>query len=108
MEEPKTAAAKEEGAAQRTCAAATDPGGGRPERRRSPRRRALKSARILFNDGHCSMSCHILDTSETGALIMPADILSCPDHFILEPLSGPPRACELVWRKGTKAGIRYL
>src|SRR5579875_3801762 len=103
MEEPKITAAKEEGAAQRARAAAADPGGGRPERRR-----ALKSARILFNDGHCSMSCHVLDTSETGALIMPADILSCPDHFILEPLSGPPRACELVWRKGTKAGIRYL
>ena len=95
-----------EEATQRAPTPAANPGHGQ-NRRRNARRRALKSAQIVFNDGHCSMTCHILDTSETGALIMPADILLCPGQFILKPLAGPTRACEVVWRKGTRIGIRY-
>ncbi|HJU19659.1 MAG TPA: hypothetical protein VJ770_24665 [Stellaceae bacterium] len=81
---------------------------GGAERRRSPRRRALKSALIVFSAGRCSMTCHVLDTSETGALLMPSDVLLCPDQFVLKPLSGPARDCEVVWRKGTRIGVRYL
>jgi hypothetical protein len=54
------------------------------------------------------MTCHILDTSETGARIMPADVLHCPDQFVLRPLFGPERKCEIIWRRGTKIGIRYV
>jgi hypothetical protein len=101
-----TAATGIEEATQRAPTPTANPGHGQ-DRRRNSRRRALKSARIVFNDGRCSMTCHILDASETGALIMPADILLCPDQFLLKPLAGPTRACEVVWRKGTRIGIRY-
>lgn len=89
-----------------SAGATADPGDGR-ERRRSARRRALKTAQIVFNNGNCTMACHILDTSETGALLMVGDILLCPDQFVLKPLIGPERACEIAWRRGTKIGIRY-
>lgn len=87
--------------------ATADPGHGQ-DRRRTARHRALKSAQIIFNEGRCSMTCHVLDLSETGALLMVGDILICPDQFFLKPLSGPTRACEVVWRKGTRMGISFL
>jgi hypothetical protein len=82
--------------------------GAPPNRRRSPRRRTLKGALIVFRSGHCTMGCVILDTSETGALVRPADIMLCPTEFVLKPRVGPSRACEVVWRKGEDLGVRYL
>src|SRR5205085_6753377 len=48
------------------------------ERREKARRRVLKRALIVFNRGHCSMRCQILNISEFGAQVMPSDILLCP------------------------------
>jgi hypothetical protein len=80
----------------------------RSDRRGGRRRHVLRSASIVFDAGRCTMTCHILDTSETGARIMPADVLHCPDQFVLRPLFGPERKCEIIWRRGTKIGIRYV
>jgi hypothetical protein len=41
----------------------------------STRRRALKSALIVFKDGYCDIKCQILDFSDTSALLKPADVL---------------------------------
>ncbi len=78
------------------------------DRRRSPRRRKLKGALIVFRGGYCTMGCLILDTSDTGALVRPADIMLCPTEFVLKPGVGPSRACEVVFRKGEDLGVRYL
>ena len=78
------------------------------ERRRAPRRRALKKALIVFNDGHCTLGCQIVDMSDTGAKLMPADILLCPKEFVLKPQIGEPRNCEVMWRRGTKIGVYYV
>jgi hypothetical protein len=81
---------------------------GQSERRRDPRRRVVKGAQILFNDGHCTMDCHILDITETGALLMPRHAMSCPKTFILKPRIGPEHQCEVIWRRATKIGVRFL
>ena len=81
---------------------------GTTNRRVHPRQRALKNALIVFNDGHCTMKCHILEISETGAKLVPADPLLCPKEFVLKPQIGPAHECEVVWRKGTHVGVRYL
>jgi hypothetical protein len=78
------------------------------DRRRSPRRRKLKGALIVFRSGYCTMGCLILDTSDTGALVRPADIMLCPTEFVLKPRVGPSRDCEVVFRKGEDLGVRYL
>jgi hypothetical protein len=78
------------------------------ENRRAPRRRVLKRARIVFQQGNCSMSCQILNISETGALILPADIFLCPKEFVLRPDVGDARNCEMVWRKGTQVAVRFI
>jgi hypothetical protein len=78
------------------------------ERRRAPRRRALKKALIVFNDGHCTMGCQIVDMSDTGAKLTPGDILLCPKEFVLKPQIGEPRNCEVMWRRGTMIGVYYV
>jgi hypothetical protein len=77
------------------------------DRRRGDRRRVLKSAMIVFNGGHCTLGCQILDVSDSGALVMPADAFLCPAEFVLKPRVGSPRDCEVVWRRGDKVGVRY-
>ena len=79
-----------------------------PDRRREGRRRVLKSAMIVFNGGHCTLGCQILDVSETGALVMPADIFLCPTEFVLKPRVGSSRDCEVVGRKNYQVGVRYI
>jgi hypothetical protein len=81
---------------------------GRTDRRRTRRRLTLKRASIVFRNGYCSLSCQILDTSETGALLRVADFMTCPNNFVLKPTFDPPHDCEVVWRKGEVLGIRYL
>ena len=78
------------------------------ERRRHPRRRVVKNAAIIFRGGNCAIACQILDVSESGALLMPVDVTSCPREFVLKPRVGEPRNCEVVWRTGTKIGVRYF
>jgi hypothetical protein len=79
----------------------------RADRRHNQRRRALKAALIVFQNGYCDIKCHVLDFSDTGALLKPADVLQCPNQFVLKPASGPSRNCEVVWRGGTTVGVRY-
>jgi hypothetical protein len=81
---------------------------GAPDRRRAHRRRVVKSALIVFNNGHCTLGCQILDVSDTGALVMPADMFLCPGEFVLKPRVGSSRDCEVVWRKMNAVGIRYI
>ena len=78
------------------------------ERRRGHRRRVLKGAMIVYNDGHCTLGCQILDVSDTGARVMPVDIFLCPAEFVLKPRIGSPRDCEVVWRKKDAVGVRYI
>jgi len=81
---------------------------GPPDRRHGHRRRVLKSALIVFNHGHCTLGCQILDVSDTGALVMPGDIFLCPREFVLKPGIGSSRDCEVVWRKMNKVGVRFI
>jgi hypothetical protein len=78
------------------------------DRRRGDRRRVLKSATIIFNGGYCTLGCQILDVSDSGALVMLADVFLCPAEFVLKPRVGSPRNCEIVWRKSDKVGVRYI
>jgi len=78
------------------------------DRRISPRRRVLKNALIVFQSGYCTLKCFILDLSDTGAQLMPADITQCPGEFVLKPQIGQQRDCEVVWRKGGVVGVRYV
>ncbi len=79
-----------------------------PERRDSSRRNVLKSARIYRVDTNQTMDCTILNLSDQGAAIKPADPPYCPATFTLEILDGLVRQCEICWRYRDKVGVRFL
>ncbi len=54
------------------------------------------------------MECIILDIASASALLKPSDILFCPQEFTLKPQFGAAQNCEMVWRDGTVAGVRFL
>ena len=78
-----------------------------PERRVIFRQRVLKKGLIVFNNGHASIGCQLLDVSERGAKLLPADVLSCPREFVLKVQAGQPRQCEIMWRKGSVLGVCF-
>ena len=78
------------------------------EKRRAPWRRVLKRARIVFQQGHCSMGRQVLNASDTGARIVPEDIILCPSEFVLKPDVDDARNCDVVWRKGTQVAVRFV
>src|SRR5204862_7102072 len=41
--------------------------------------------------GYCTLKCFILDLSDTGAQLMPADITQCPGELVLKPQIGQQR-----------------
>jgi hypothetical protein len=57
---------------------------------------------------YCTLKCFILDLSDTGAELMPADITQCPGELMLKPQIGQQRDCEVAWRKGGVVGVRYV
>ncbi|HVH80662.1 MAG TPA: hypothetical protein VM782_14805 [Stellaceae bacterium] len=54
------------------------------------------------------MGCLILNISESGALLQPDDITSCPKTFVLKPRTEPSQKCEIIWRRGGLMGVRFL
>jgi hypothetical protein len=78
------------------------------DRRDGSRQRVLKKALIVFNNGHSTVGCHILDISEVGAKLLPTDVASCPREFALKSLTGEPRQCEVIWCRGGALGVRFL
>ena len=77
------------------------------ERRTLDRRKMLGSGVISFAGGNCAMDCVVLDWSEGGARIRPADALSCPDEFHLATKEGGRVECQVVWRQSDLIGVRF-
>jgi hypothetical protein len=78
------------------------------EKRQARRSLVIKKAMLVFNGGHCSMDCQVLDLSKTGARLKPDDILVCPEQFTLKFPHGSVHLCEVRWRKGNILGVRFL
>jgi hypothetical protein len=78
------------------------------DRRSSGRHGSFKAAQIVFRNGYCTIRCHIVNESETGARLIPADPAQCPGEFVLRPRAGEPRKCVVVWRRGGMVGVRFV
>ena len=78
-----------------------------PERRSVNRRKMLGGGVISYDDGNCTMQCVVLDMSDGGARIRPADALACPDEFLLVTKDGGRAACQIAWRRDEFVGVRF-
>jgi PilZ domain len=68
------------------------------ERRRFPRRRALKTGRIVFNNRHSAIDCAVRNLSAHGALLLLPNVVDIPNDFELY-IDGTYHPAHVVWRK---------
>ena len=77
------------------------------DRRHSGREGKLLSGKIVYNKSSCVMNCVVLNISDGGAKLRPADIVHCPAEFALRVVGQRPRDCEVVWRSQDTLGVRF-
>lgn len=76
-------------------------------RRRGERTNVFEAA--LITDQGPPIPCAILNMSETGAAVrLSVPDQSCPTLFTLRPLEGPPRRCEVRWRRDDQIGVEFV
>ncbi|MBO0346154.1 PilZ domain-containing protein [Roseibium limicola] len=79
------------------------------ERRAEPRRRTLKSARIVFGGLSQVFNCTIRNANETGALLVLPSTVGVPNNFLLYiDNESNRRPVEVVWRSDDRMGVRYI
>lgn len=78
------------------------------ERRADTRRNVLRSAEISGADSDQVMDCVLLNLSDTGGALKPADPPHCPSRFSLKISNGLSYDCEVCWRYRDKVGVRFL
>ena len=66
------------------------------------------SGKIVYNNNSCVMNCVVLNMSDGGAKLRPADIVHCPGEFALRMPGQRARDCEVVWRKQDVIGVRFM
>ena len=78
------------------------------ELRQQQRRRVLKGATIISNN-QSELSCLIRNQSADGAELKISPEMQVPSAFRLYvPTDGVAYNCELIWRRGERAGVRLM
>jgi hypothetical protein len=78
------------------------------ERRQEPRRRTLKTARIVFNNRFSAMDCAVRNLSDHGAMLLVAGPHGIPDAFLLELDDGvTTHDCRVIWRDEKRLGVEF-
>lgn len=78
------------------------------ERRTHKRIKVLRPGQIIFRNGNCVMDCMVIEMSEGGAALKPANLLDCPKSFTLSIKDGPSHQSEVCWQYGDKIGVKFL
>jgi hypothetical protein len=76
------------------------------ERRKSPRKRVLKSGKIIVGDKLMSIACTVRNVSGGGACLQLENQYCVPDHFEVV-IDGVHRPCRVVWRSPARMGVAY-
>lgn len=73
------------------------------------RRRTLKAGVVAYSDRHVTVGCLVRDISATGARLRIEGSVTAPDTFeLIISLDGLEADCQVVWRKATDLGVRFL
>ena len=78
------------------------------ERRKLPRKETIRGGTIVYGGDRRTMYCVLLNVSDSGAQLVPADIVACPDRFSLEVADQPTRSCKIIWREQSHLGIEFV
>ena len=77
------------------------------EKRVGLRKKTLRGGTIVYQNGNCTMTCMILDLSDTGAKLRPADPVYVPETFDLVLPGGATFRCELIRRTKDQIAVRF-
>lgn len=78
------------------------------QQRTAPRMRALKGAKIIFENRASTMDCTVRNISDTGVKIALAAPTVLPDQFFLRLEDGREFRCIVRWRKMAEFGVEFL
>ena len=78
------------------------------DRRGNDRRTALKSARIVYNDGKSSIECRVRNISEGGARLELGTPQLLPHTFELHIQGLSAYQCNLRWAKDNLVGVSFV
>jgi PilZ domain len=76
------------------------------ESERSPRKRTLKTGRIVFNNRNSTIDCTVRNLSKHGALLLLPHIVEIPDDFELH-VDGVRHTAHVVWRSNGQLGVTW-
>jgi PilZ domain len=76
------------------------------DRRRPPRRRVLKSGKILL--GTHPIPCTVRNISEIGACLKVQTTFGIPAVFDFLMADEPVRTCKTIWRTDTQIGVMFI
>lgn len=77
------------------------------ERRRSPRRKVLKNARIIPDNGQDPVDCTILDVSQMGARLRVNPSSRVPHRFTLMLSDFTKHSCNIVRQEGATVAVCF-
>lgn len=78
------------------------------EKRFIPRRRVLKSGKIIFADGTLVVDCVIRNLSVGGArLEVPTTIAIAHQFTLLDVQTGRRYPATVAWRRGEQMGVEF-
>lgn len=78
------------------------------DQRFSKRIKALRKGTISYNHGATTMDCSILDISEAGARLRPADTVFVPDSFRLRLSPTLTIGCAVIHRGRNDIGVAFV
>jgi PilZ domain-containing protein len=78
------------------------------DQRKSRRKENVRGGTIVYGRDRRSMPCVLLDISDDGARLVPANIFNCPDRFSLKVADQPDRDCVVVWREHSHMGVKFV
>ena len=77
------------------------------EHRTSPRRRVLKTGKVVVSAKAPAVECTVRNVSESGALLQFSTTYGIPPNFDLI-FDGARHACRVVWRTDVKIGVAFI
>jgi hypothetical protein len=78
------------------------------ERRIAPRRRVLKAAQVVYNNGGSVLECVVEDLSLTGARVSLASPAVLPEGIGIRFQDGTWRPARIVWKMADQMGVHFL
>ena len=77
------------------------------DNRQSPRRRILRSGRIVFNNGRSTIDATVRNLSARGAKLQVSSVVGIPDTFDLLLEGNSRQPCRVVWRTLKELGVEF-